>query len=81
MKTRRRRRFSAKTKSRIALEAIKRPQTVQEIASHYRVYPNRDWKRWLGNGSHVRIPATKRSAKLDQQIGQLQVESDIFTAA
>lgn len=40
MKTRQRRSFSADMKARIALEAIKGQKTIQEIASHYSVYPN-----------------------------------------
>ncbi|MCY3687569.1 MAG: transposase [Gammaproteobacteria bacterium] len=45
--TRKRRRFTAEFKKRVALEALRERDTVQAIASRYEVHPNQvsAWKR------------------------------------
>lgn len=42
-----RRRFSAAFKTKVALEAIKEKETVQQLASKFEVHPNQitQWKR------------------------------------
>ncbi len=44
-----RKRHSAQYKFKLALEAAKEQQTINELASHYRVHPNQisQWKRLL----------------------------------
>ena len=84
---RKRRKFSAEFKSRIAFEAIKEKSTVSELASKYEVHPNqiRLWKKQLlEGGSAVFSEKRKQDDKsnqelqdhLYQQIGQLKVELD-----
>jgi putative transposase len=74
-------------KARIALEAIKRQKTIQEIASHYGVHPSQvaNWKHQAIQGvptlfadrrSHPDTSEEALKAELYQQIGQLQVELD-----
>ena len=77
---------SARIESKIALEAIKGQQTIQEIASHYGIHPSQvtNWKKqaiqgaavrffkWIGGGSRSRRGTLK--AELYQQIGKLQME-------
>lgn len=47
MSTTRRRRFSAEFKAKVALEAIRGEQTIQDLASRYELHPNMitNWKR------------------------------------
>lgn len=40
MSTTRRRRFSAEFKAKVALEAIRGEQTIQDLASRYELHPN-----------------------------------------
>ncbi len=83
----RRRAFSADLKARVALEAIKGQQTIQEIASHYEIHPNQvtQWKRQAIESMaqtftdrRVRQDEADEALKeeLYRQIGQLQVELD-----
>ena len=48
--TRKRRRFTADFKRRVALEALRERDTVQVIAARYEVHPNQvsAWKRQAG---------------------------------
>ena len=52
MTTRRRRRFTAEFKKRVALEALRGDRTVQEIAARHEVHPNQvsTWKRQAIDG-------------------------------
>ena len=52
MATRRRRRFTADFKKRVALEALRGDRTVQEIAARHEVHPNQvsTWKRQAIDG-------------------------------
>jgi transposase-like protein len=78
---------SAELKARLALEAIKGQQTLNEIAAHYGVHPNQvmPWKKQalaelppLFTERRARIAQDEETlrAQLYQQIGQLKVERD-----
>lgn len=84
---RKRRTFSPKEKSKIALAALKERQTGAEIASEFKVHPNQisTWKRMAQQGIESVFEKTNKQDKkiLDQSklieklygtIGQLQVE-------
>lgn len=86
MKTQRKR-HSAEFKAKVALEAIKGQNTINEIAAKYQVHPNlvTQWKKLaLAALPQVfsdpsRRPDREREqleAALYQQIGQLKVELD-----
>ena len=86
MKTQRKR-HSADFKAKVALEAIKGLNTINEIAAKYQVHPNlvTQWKKLAlealpqifsdpsRRADHQREPL---EANLYQQIGQLKVELD-----
>ena len=59
MTTKRRRRFTADFKKRVALEALRRDRTVQAIAAKHEVHPNQvgTWKRSRGS-SPSRTPGS-----------------------
>lgn len=80
-----RRKFSAKFKSRVALEAIQERQTLAELAQKYELHPNQisAWKRELQEGAaslfeKKRGPKTgndpAKESQMFQQIGELQYE-------
>lgn len=80
-----RREHNAEFKFRVALEAGKESQTINELASKYEVHPTlvRSWKRQLiGEGAAVFRQASKRQenewevaeAELYEQIGRLKME-------
>ncbi|MCP4609617.1 MAG: transposase [Planctomycetes bacterium] len=82
-----RRKFSAKLKAKIALEALKGDRPLNKIASEYGVHPNQitKWKKQLLEGaSDVFSGKQKRTEedweaekeKLFAQIGQLQYENN-----
>ena len=85
--TTQRRQHSAEFKAKVALEALKGQRTINEIAACYQVHPVQvqQWKKHLLEclpslfGSK-RDKADKEqeelTARLYQQIGQLQVEVD-----
>lgn len=79
--------YSAELKAKVALEAIKGQQTVNEIASRYGIHPNlvTNWKKLalaqlpdLFSDRHHRAAREEEElkAQLYQQIGQLKVELD-----
>jgi len=80
-----RRKFSAEFKSKVALEAIRGLNTLNEISSGYQIHPNQisKWKKQLltqipqifkeGKNRSVDEQDLKVE-KLYQEIGQLQVE-------
>ena len=86
-----RRKFTADFKSKVALEALREQQPIHEIAKRYQIHPTQvaEWKKALqGNASSVFEGA---SAKHDEsfqqklkedrylkQIGQLTVEVDFL---
>ena len=86
---RRRRRFSADFKAKVALEAIKGHKTVAELAGEYQVHANQisQWKKQLLEslpevfGRRREQDAAKQEEltnQLYQQIGQLKVELDFL---
>ena len=85
--TRKRRRFSADFKRRVALEALRERDTVQAIAARHEVHPNQvsAWKRQAVEGLEEVFaqPASKRGGEheatirdLHAKIGELTVERD-----
>lgn len=92
MSTTRRRRFSAEFKAKIALEAIRGEQTINELASRYELHPNMitNWKRQaIDNMAAVFSGATEPNKQADEaqikelhaKIGQLTVERDFLAKA
>ena len=82
-----RKRFSAEFKSRVALEALKEHQTINELASRFGVHPNQVslWKKQLREQvpeifSDRRLKASKAEevlkARLYEEIGRLKIELD-----
>ena len=89
--TRKRRRFTADFKKRVALEALRERDTVQAIASRYEVHPNQvsAWKRQAveGLGEVFSLPGSKRGGEheatireLHAKIGELTVGAGFFSA-
>lgn len=82
-----RKQYSADFKARVALEALKGHQTMNELVSRYGVHPTQiaKWKKQLQN-ELPQIFSNRRDkrahdqealqAQLYQQIGQLKVELD-----
>ena len=86
---RKRRRFTAEFKKRVALEALRERDTVQAIASRYEVHPNQvsAWKRqavdsldevFSGVGSKGDADREATIRDLHAKIGELTVERDFF---
>lgn len=92
MSTTRRRRFSAEFKAKVALEAIRGEQSIQDLASRYELHPNMitNWKRQaIDNMAVVFSAGPERSNQADDaqikdlhaKIGQLTVERDFLAKA
>lgn len=88
----RRRRFSAEFKAKVALEAIRGDETINELASRYELHPNMitNWKRQaIDNMAAAFSSSAERSSKADDgqikelhaKIGQLTVERDFLAKA
>ena len=88
---RKRRKYSAEFKSKVALEALREQSPLHEIASKHQIHPSQvtEWKKaLLGNASGVfeKESDKKKEEKLQKQkenrlykqIGQLQVEVDFL---
>ena len=84
-----RRKHSPSFKAKVALEAVKREETVGQLAARYEVHPGqiRAWKKALLEGaSRVFNGNYGKGQKSDealvarpyQQIGQFKVESDFL---
>ena len=86
--SKKRRRFTAEFKKRVALEALRERDTVQSIAARHEVHPNQvsTWKRQAVEGlAEVFAGAPKRGSEhestirdLHAKIGELTVERDFF---
>ena len=83
--SKKRRRYSAQFKFKVALEAVKEQQTVSELASQYEVHPTlvRNWKKQLvTGGAEIFKQGSKKKAdtaeipdsELYEQIGRLKME-------
>lgn len=92
MSTTRRRRFSAEFKAKVALEAIRGEQTIQDLAGRYELHPNMiaNWKRQaIDNMAAVFSAGAERGNQADDaqikdlhaKIGQLTVERDFLAKA
>ena len=84
-----RKNYSARFKSKVALEAVKGQKTLSELASKYEVHPNQigKWKQQLLDQiSDIFVDRRRRKSdddeklkeQLYQQIGQLKVENDLL---
>lgn len=83
-----RRKFTAKFKTQVVLEAIKERHTLSELAERFELHPNQitTWKKEFLNNAEVAF--TKKSSKKDstkeeierlyQKIGRLEVEKDFL---
>ena len=81
-----RRRFDAKFKAKVALEAIRGLKAISEIAQQFKVHPNQvtTWKKQLLGGAELAFESGSSSSKkkndepeaaeLYEQIGRLKVE-------
>ena len=89
MEKRPRRKFSAEFKAKVAIEAIKERNSIEDLARKYELHPNQigAWKKeFLANAAMVFASDEKKSAdksqqealmdKLYSQIGQQKVEID-----
>ena len=83
--SKKRRRFNAEFKFRVALEAAKGQQTIGELASKHNLHPNQisQWKRQLleegadvftRNGKSEQQSQEVIQAELYEQIGRLKIE-------
>ena len=89
-----RRKFTAEFKSKVALEALREQSPIHEIAKRHQVHPSQvtEWKKaLLGNASSVFEKASSRKGeqkrqkhkedRLHKQIGQLHMEVDFLKEA
>lgn len=78
-------------KAKVALEAIRGEQTIQEIAQKYDVHPNQvtTWKKQLldnatsafekpGKNQDIENEIEKKEDQLFSQIGRLKIENDFL---
>ena len=82
-----RRKFSSGFKTKVAIEAIKEQQSIQELAAKYELHPTQinSWKReFLANAEQV-FASEKRDEKDDSKekelyskIGELQIQVDFL---
>ena len=81
-----RRQFSAEFKAKVAIEALKEQQTLQELANKYEVHPNQisSWKQeFIQNSASLFSKGKKKeesvdSSRLYEEIGRLKVEIDFL---
>lgn len=90
MKSKKRRRHDPEFKARVALEAIKNINSIQEIAQRFEVHPGQvsDWKKKMlegapgvfgpGQADQTEEEHEKEREKLHSKIGQLSVEVDFL---
>jgi len=83
--SKKRRQYSAEFKFRVALEAVKGHQTINELASEHEIHPTvvRNWKKQLleeggeifqRGGKSKGSDQAKQEAALYEQIGRLKME-------
>lgn len=86
-----RKKHSTEFKAKVALEAVRGEQTIQEIAQKYEVHPNQvtQWKKQLldnatsafekpSKKSQEEKEAEEKEEKLFSQIGRLKIENDFL---
>ena len=82
-----RRSFTAEFKAKVAIEALKEQQTLQELAQKFELHPNQisAWKQeFLQNSASVFTQGKKKeqesvdTGKLYEEIGRLKVEVDFL---
>ncbi|MEM9078912.1 MAG: transposase [Bacteroidota bacterium] len=87
-----RRKFTAKFKTKVVLEALKERQSLAELAQKYQVHPTQisGWKRDFLSGAESvfekgktdkRSESEKKNDQLLKTIGQLKVENDFLKDA
>ena len=87
--TKKRNKYSAEFKAKVALVALKEEETMSELAGRFGVHPTmiNNWKRALVDGAADIFDKGHRSRKqseaqvdeLYRQIGRLQVERDFLS--
>ena len=89
---RKRRKFSADLKARIALEALREESTLAELATKYDVHPNQiaNWKKQAKEGMADLFAGKKAQREKDHdaeiqrlraKVGELVVERDFLSKA
>lgn len=87
--SKKRKRYSAEFKAKVALAALKNEETTAELAQRFGVHPTMitTWKRSLSEGAFEIFDKNKKSQKqteetideLHRQIGRLKVENDFLS--
>ena len=70
MSTTRRRRYSAEFKAKVALEAIRGEQTINDLAARYELHPNMitNWKRQAIDNMAVAFSGSPSAAAMQMTI-------------
>lgn len=87
--TRQKRKFSSNFKAKVAIEALKERETIQQLAARYELHPNQisQWKKqFIEGASDAFSSGTSNESKqlkeerdrLFKKVGQLQVENDFL---
>lgn len=90
--SKKRRKFTAEFKARVALDALSGEHTLSELASKYGVHPNQvsQWKKqakeqvvagFAGKAQKAQQSDEARIKELHAKIGQLTVEKDFLQQA
>jgi transposase len=87
--SKKRSRYSAEFKAKVALAALRNEETISELAARFGIHPTmiNNWKRVLLNGAADIFDKGHKSRKqseaqvdnLYRQIGQLKVENDFLS--